>query len=62
VVPPDKPARSLYRAEDVEQWLTKENESSWIFEPRLTCTNALRRVQNPGFALGNSGRIDPEAL
>jgi ABC-type multidrug transport system fused ATPase/permease subunit len=30
---------------------TKENESSWIFEPRLTCTNALRRVQNPGFSL-----------
>jgi hypothetical protein len=21
---------------------TKENESSWIFEPHLTCTNALR--------------------
>ena len=23
------------------QHLTKENESSWIFEPRLTCTNAV---------------------
>jgi hypothetical protein len=31
--------------------ITKENESSWIFEPRLTCTNALRRVQNPGSSL-----------
>jgi hypothetical protein len=31
--------------------VTKENESSWIFEPRLTCTNALRRVQNPGSSL-----------
>jgi hypothetical protein len=29
----------------------QENESSWIFEPRLTYTNALRRVQNPGFSL-----------
>jgi hypothetical protein len=33
---------------------TKENESSWIFEPRLTCTNALRRVQNPGSSLVTS--------
>jgi hypothetical protein len=31
--------------------LTKEYESSWIFEPRLTCVNALRRVQHPGFSL-----------
>jgi hypothetical protein len=31
--------------------LTKEYESSWIFEPCLTCANALRRVQNPGFSL-----------
>jgi hypothetical protein len=30
---------------------TKENESSWIFEPCLTCSNALWRVQNPGFSL-----------
>src|SRR4029450_9861463 len=29
----------------------KENESSWIFEPRLTCSNTLRRVQSPGFSL-----------
>jgi FG-GAP repeat len=31
--------------------VTKENESSWIFEPCLTCSNALRRVQHPGFSL-----------
>jgi hypothetical protein len=30
---------------------TKENESSWIFEPRLTCSDTLWRVQNPGFSL-----------
>jgi hypothetical protein len=30
---------------------TKENESSWIFEPCLTCSNAVRRVQHPGFSL-----------
>src|SRR4029453_3047054 len=35
----------------VDGKVTKENESSWIFEPRLTCSNALRRVQNPGFSL-----------
>ena len=35
----------------ISRWVTKENESSWIFEPRLTCSNALRRVQNPGFSL-----------
>ena len=34
---------------------TKENESRWIFEPFLTCANALRRVQNPGFSLVTSG-------
>jgi Common central domain of tyrosinase len=33
---------------------TKEYESSWIFEPRLTCVNALRRVQHPGFSLVTS--------
>jgi hypothetical protein len=32
---------------------TKENGSSWIFEPLLTWANALRRVQSSGFALGN---------
>ena len=31
--------------------VTKENGSSWIFEARLTCANALRRVQHPAFAL-----------
>jgi hypothetical protein len=30
---------------------TKEYGSSWIFEPSLTCSNALRRVQHPGFSL-----------
>jgi hypothetical protein len=30
---------------------TKENESRWIFEPLLTCSNAIWRVQNPGFFL-----------
>jgi single stranded DNA-binding protein len=33
---------------------TKGYGSSWIFEPRLTCANALRRVQYPAFSLGNS--------
>ena len=37
-------------------FITKENESSWIFEPRLTCSNTLRRVQNPGFSLVLPGR------
>jgi Transposase DDE domain len=32
--------------------LTKGYGSSWIFEPSLTCANALRRVQHPAFALG----------
>jgi DNA-binding CsgD family transcriptional regulator len=31
--------------------VTKENGSSWIFEPCLTCTNALWRVQHPAFFL-----------
>ena len=31
--------------------LTKENGSSWIFEPCLTCANALKRVQHPAFSL-----------
>ena len=31
--------------------VTKEYGSSWIFEPSLTCSNALRRVQHPGFSL-----------
>jgi hypothetical protein len=30
---------------------TKEYESSWIFVPCLTCSNALRQVQHPGFPL-----------
>ena len=30
---------------------TKEYRSSWIFEPRLTCANAIQRVQHPGFSL-----------
>jgi hypothetical protein len=33
--------------------LPKEYESSWIFEPCLTCANALRRVQHLAFSLGN---------
>jgi hypothetical protein len=43
---------------------TKEYGSSWIFEPRLTCANALQRVQHPAFALGNccqSLLLDPDA-
>jgi hypothetical protein len=35
--------------------VTKEYRSSWIFEPCLTCANAIRRVQHPGFSLGNCG-------
>ena len=31
---------------------TKEYESNWIFELCLTWSNALRRVQHPGFSLG----------
>jgi hypothetical protein len=31
---------------------TREYESSWIFEPCLTCANVLRRVRHPGFSLG----------
>ena len=31
--------------------LTKGYGSRWIFEPRLTCANALRRVQYPAFSL-----------
>jgi hypothetical protein len=38
---------------------TKGYGSSWIFEPCLTCVNALRRVHNPGFSLGNSDPRDP---
>jgi hypothetical protein len=30
---------------------TKGNGSSWIFEPRLTWANVLRRVQQPAFSL-----------
>ena len=45
---PSRPhIRGLVPASDV----TKEYKSSWIFEPHLTCSNALRRVQNPGFSL-----------
>jgi hypothetical protein len=33
---------------------TKGNGSSWIFEPRLTCANTLRRVQYPAFSLVGS--------
>ena len=35
--------------------LLKGYGSSWIFEPRLTSANALRRVQQRAFSLGNSG-------
>jgi hypothetical protein len=38
--------------------VTKGNESSWIFEPRLTCSNTLRRVQNPGLSLGRRGDLE----
>jgi hypothetical protein len=31
--------------------ILKEYGSSWIFEPCLTWSNALRRVQHPGFSL-----------
>jgi hypothetical protein len=31
--------------------LTKENGSSWIFEPCLTWANALQRVQRSAFSL-----------
>jgi hypothetical protein len=31
--------------------VTKEYESSWIFEPYMTCANVLRRVQHPAFSL-----------
>jgi hypothetical protein len=30
--------------------VTKANGSSWIFEPHVTCANALQRGQNPGFS------------
>src|SRR5215218_6839913 len=41
--------------------VTKEYESSWIFEPCLTCANALRRVQNPGFSLVSAlPALDPQ--
>jgi hypothetical protein len=37
---------------------TKEYGSSWIFEPCLTWSNALRRVQHPGFSLvAHSSRL-----
>jgi hypothetical protein len=39
--------------------VTKENESSWIFEPCLTWSNVLRRVQHPGFALGSRVFAEP---
>jgi hypothetical protein len=32
-------------------FFTKGYGSSWIFESCLTCANALRRVQHPGFSL-----------
>jgi hypothetical protein len=31
--------------------VTKGYGSSWIFEPYLTCANALRQVQHPAFSL-----------
>jgi hypothetical protein len=34
--------------------VTKENGSSWIFEPCLTCANVLQRVQHPAFSLVNA--------
>ena len=39
--------------------LPKEYGSRWIFESRLTCSNALRRVQNPGFSLVEVRRHSP---
>jgi hypothetical protein len=39
--------------------LTEEYKSSWIFEPRLTCSNVLRRVQNLGFSLVRESRGRP---
>ena len=33
----------------------KGYRSSWIFGPRLSCANALRRVQHPAFSLVTSG-------
>jgi hypothetical protein len=42
---------SLY-GQPLSYWcLTKGYGSSWISEPRLTCANALRRVQHPAFSL-----------
>jgi predicted transposase YbfD/YdcC len=38
----------------VQRLVTKGYGSSWIFEPYLTCTNALQRVQHPAFSLGKS--------
>jgi hypothetical protein len=33
--------------------VTKENRSSWIFEPCLTWANAIQRVQRSAFSLGS---------
>jgi hypothetical protein len=41
------------QALDSERAHTKEYGSSWIYELRLTCANALRRVQSSAFSLGN---------
>ena len=41
--------------------VTKGNGSSWIFEPCLTCANALQRVQHPAFALVTGSPTTVEA-
>jgi hypothetical protein len=43
--------RSRRSRSTVEVEVTKGYGSSWIFEPCLTCANALRRVQHPAFSL-----------
>ena len=41
---------------------TKGNGSSWIFEPCLTCANALRSVQHPGFSLVRVLRLTSSSI
>src|SRR5215217_7903632 len=49
--PPDGYGQPDQRKQPYE--VTKGNGSSWIFEPRLTWANVLRRVQQPAFSLVN---------
>jgi hypothetical protein len=42
---------TITRVQMIAKWPTKGCGSSWIFEPHLTCANALRRVQHPAFSL-----------